>query len=200
VESRLVFTFKDGSLHEEHVAFSQQRVFTLVRYQLIQRGPSFPRQIDVTVDRGTSTYRVQSNEGEGDKTEVLKGEVDVPKDIYNGMLVTTLLNLPKRTSEMVNIMAFTPEPSVVKLELAFTGEQTIRIGDQSRKALNYAFRPDIGMIRKFFGQVLGQLPADFHYNCWILDDEVPAFVRFEGPLQLMGPIRSIELMSPRLAQ
>jgi hypothetical protein len=30
------------------------------------------------------------------------------------------------------------------------------------------------------------------------DDEVPAFVRFEAPLQLMGPILSIELMSPRL--
>ena len=43
-ESRLVFRFKDGSLHEEKVAFSQQRVFTLIRYQLTQRGPSSPEQ------------------------------------------------------------------------------------------------------------------------------------------------------------
>jgi hypothetical protein len=34
-ESRLVFRFKDGSLHDERVAFSQQRVFTLIRYQLV---------------------------------------------------------------------------------------------------------------------------------------------------------------------
>ncbi|WP_455379094.1 hypothetical protein, partial [Petrachloros mirabilis] len=27
VESHLAFTFKDGSLHDEHVIFSQQRVF-----------------------------------------------------------------------------------------------------------------------------------------------------------------------------
>src|SRR5207253_117159 len=40
VESHLVFRFKDGSLHEEKVAFSQQRVFTMIRYRLIQRGPS----------------------------------------------------------------------------------------------------------------------------------------------------------------
>ena len=43
VESSLVFTFNDGSLHQEHVAFSRLRVFTLIRYQLIQRGISFPK-------------------------------------------------------------------------------------------------------------------------------------------------------------
>jgi hypothetical protein len=198
VESRLVFTFKDGSLHEENVAFSQQRVFTLIRYQLVQRGPSFPKQIDVVMDRGTSTYRVRLNDGESGKDEVLTGEVDVPKDAYNGMLITALLNLPKGASEIVHVIAFTPEPSVIKLELAFTGEQSVRIGDQSRKALHYAFKPDIGPIRKFFGQVMGKLPADFHYDCYILGDEVPAFVQFEGPLQLMGPTLRIELVSPRL--
>jgi hypothetical protein len=53
VESRLVIRFKDGSLHDEKVTFSQQRVFTLLRYHLVQRGPSFPEQIDVSIDRGT---------------------------------------------------------------------------------------------------------------------------------------------------
>ena len=41
VESRLVFRFKDGFLHDEKVAFSQQRVFTLISYRLLQHGPSF---------------------------------------------------------------------------------------------------------------------------------------------------------------
>jgi len=44
VESQLVFRFKDGSLHDEKVAFSQQRVFTLIRYRLVQRRPSIPDQ------------------------------------------------------------------------------------------------------------------------------------------------------------
>lgn len=197
-ESRLVFRFKDGSLHDEKVAFSQQRVFTLIRYQLIQRGPSFPEQMEVVVDRGSSSFEIRARSGEDGKEKVLSGEIDMPKDAYNGMLVTTLLNLPKGATETVNVLAFVPEPTAIALELAFVGEQAIRVGDQSRKALQYAFKPDIGPVKKFLGTMLGKLPADFHYDCYILADEVPGFVRFEGPLQLMGPVLSIELISPQL--
>lgn len=197
-ESRLVFRFKDGSLHDEKVAYSQQKVFTLIRYQLTQRGPSFPDQMDVLIDRGTSTYEVRAKAGENGTEKVLTGNLEVPKDTYNGMIVTTLLNLPKGTNETVNVLAFVPEPTAISLELAFVGEQIVRVGDQSRKARHYAFKPDIGPIKKLLGTVLGKLPADFHYDCYILADEVPSFVRFEGPLQLMGPILNIELMSPQV--
>jgi hypothetical protein len=198
-ESRLVFRFKDGSLHDEKVAFSQQRVFTLIRYQLIQRGPSFPEQMEVVIDRGSSSYEIRARSGEDGKEQVLSGEIEVPKDTYNGMIVTTLLNLPKGATETVNVLAFVPEPTAIALELAFVGEQVIRVGDQTRKALQYAFKPDIGPVKKFLGTMLGKLPADFHYDCYILADEVPGFVRFEGPLQLMGPVLSIELISPQMA-
>jgi hypothetical protein len=43
VESRMTFHFKDGSLYDETVTFSQQQVFTMVAYRLVQRGPSFPK-------------------------------------------------------------------------------------------------------------------------------------------------------------
>jgi len=198
-ESRLVFRFNDGSLHDEKVAFSQQRVLTLIRYQLTQRGPSFPEQLDVVVDRGTSSYEVRSRSGQDGKEKVVTGEIDLPKDAYNGMIVTTLLNLPKGAQETVNVLAFVPEPTPIPLELAFVGEQVIRVGDQSRKAWLYAFKPDIGPVKKFIGTMLGKLPADFHYDCYILADDVPSFVRFEGPLQLMGPVLSIELISPQMA-
>ena len=198
VESRLVFRFKDGSLHDEKVAFSQQRVFTLIRYHLVQRGPSFPEQLDVSMDRGTAQYTVRSKAGEDGKEEVVTGAFDLPKDAYNGMVVTMLLNLPKGASETVNFLAFTPKPEVIKLELLLMGEHTVRIGDLSRKAVQYVFKPDIGMIRELVGKATGKIPAQFHYDCWILADEVPSFVRFEGPLQLMGQIVRIELMSPRL--
>jgi hypothetical protein len=199
VESHLVFNFKDGSLHDETVAYSQQHVFTMTRYHLAQRGPSFPDQIEVSIDRSTAEYKVRSKAGEDGKEEVLTGAFDLPKDVYNGMFVTMLLNLPKGASETVNFLAFTPAPEAIKLELFLMGERTVRIGDLSRKALQYVFKPDIGMIRKFFGKFLGKLPTDFHYDCWILADEVPSFVQFEGPLQLMGPVVRIELVSPRLS-
>ena len=58
--------------------------------------------------------------------------------------------------------------------------------------------PDIGMIRELLGKAIGKIPQEFHYECLILADEVPSFVQFEGPLQIMGPIMQIELVSSRL--
>jgi hypothetical protein len=77
--------------------------------------------------------------------------------------------------------------------------QPVRIGELSHKATQYVFKPQIGMIREFFGRVTGKLPTRFHYDCWILMDEVPAFIQFEGPLQIMGEILRIELVSPRMS-
>ena len=121
VENQLVFRFKDGSLHDEKVAFSQQRVFTLISYRLVQRGPSFPDQIDISIDRGTGEYTVRSQAGENEKEEVLTGQVDLPKDVYNGMLITMSKNLQKGADETVSVLAFTPAPQVVKVQSACRG-------------------------------------------------------------------------------
>jgi hypothetical protein len=198
VESQLVFRFKDGSLHDEKVAFSQQRVFTLISYRLVQRGPSFPDQLDVSIDRGTAQYTVRSQAGAQGKEEVLSGQVDLPKDVYNGMLITVSKNLQKGVDETVSMLAFTPAPQVVNVQLRTVDEQPIHIGDLSSTAMHYAFNPQIGMIGELLGKVTGKLPTQFHYDCWILVDAAPSFVKFEGPLQLMGPIVRIELASPRL--
>ena len=198
VENQLVFKFKDGSLHDEKVAFSQQRVFTLIRYRLVQRGPSFPEQIDISVDRGSAEYTVRLQAGENEKEEVLAGQVDLPNDLYNGMLISMTKNLQKGVDETVSVLAFTPAPHVIKVQVHAVDEQPVHIGDVSRKATQYVFIPQIGLMKEFFGKALGKLPADFHYNCWILVGAAPSFVQFEGPLQLMGQILRIELLSPRL--
>ncbi len=198
VENRLVFRFKDGSLHDERVAFSQQRVFTLISYRLVQRGPSFPEQLDVSIDRGTSEFTVRSKTGEQEKEEVVTGQVDLPKDVYNGMLITVSKNLQKGADETVSIHTFLPSPQVIKVQILAVDEQPVHIGDLSSKATQYMFKPQIGMIRELLGKVTGKLPAHFHYDCWIMVDEAPSFVKFEGPLQLMAPVVRIELVSPRL--
>jgi hypothetical protein len=200
VESQLVFHFKDGSLHDEKVAFSQQHVFTMVSYRLVQRGPSFPEQIDISIDRGTTEYTVRSKAGEKGKETVLTGQFDMPKDAYNGMLIMLLKNLQKGTDQTVSFLAFTPEPQVITLRLLVLGEQTIRIGEVPGKAVQYVFKPQIGTIRKWLGKALGKLPAHFHYDCWMLADEVSGFIKFEGPLQLMGQIVQIEVVTPRLPE
>lgn len=198
VESHLMFKFKDGSLHDEKVVFTQQRVFTLISYHLSQHGPSFPDQIDVSIDRASGEYTVRSKTGEEGKDEVLTGVFDLPKDVYNGMVITVLLNLPPGAGETVSFLAFTPKPEIIKLDLLPMEEYSVKIDEVSRRALHYVFEPDIGVIRELLGKATGKLPDQFHYNCWILADEVPSFVHYEGPLQLMGPIVRIQLVSPVL--
>ncbi len=198
VEGNLVFRFSDGSLHDERVTFSQNGVFTMIRYHMVQRGPFFPEQIDVAIDRGTAEYKVRFSAGKDGKEETRTGHIDLPKDVYNGMLVVVLKNLLKGANETVNVLAFTPEPQAIKLEILLGDEETVHIGDMSSKATRYVFKPQIGMIRGFLGKIAGKLPTDLHYDCWILAGEVPSFVQMEGPLQLMGPVVRIELVSPRL--
>lgn len=198
VESRLIFRFKDGSLHDEYVVFSQRRVFTMTSYHLIQHGPSFPEQLDASIDRETAEYKVRLA-GNGGKEQVRTGRFDLPEDTYNGMLIMVLKNLEKGADTTVNILSFGPEPEVFKLRLEIADKHSIQIGGNVSHVTRYAFKPQIGMINKVIGTVIGKVSANFHYDCWILAHDVPSFVQFEGPLQLMGPILRIDLVSPQLS-
>jgi hypothetical protein len=128
VDSRLVFRFKDGSLYDEGVSFTQKRVFTLQSYKLLQRGPSFPNTLDISIDRKTSEYHILTSQ-DGAPEQKLTGRIELPDDVANGMIVTMLRNLPPRRGETVHFLAFTPEPKVLDLKLVPTERTTIRIGD-----------------------------------------------------------------------
>jgi hypothetical protein len=41
--------------------------------------PSFPDQLDVSIDRGTAQYAVRSQVGAQGKEEVLSGQVELPR-------------------------------------------------------------------------------------------------------------------------
>src|SRR5262245_63666682 len=56
-DSRLTFRFKDGSLWDERVGFTQDKVFRVMSYHHIERGPFFPEAIEATFDRETGRYR-----------------------------------------------------------------------------------------------------------------------------------------------
>src|SRR5215813_12186990 len=65
ITSRLVFRFIDGSLHDETVQFRQSRQFEFVKDHLVQRGPSFPQPVEMTIDgaNGTATVHYTSDRG-----------------------------------------------------------------------------------------------------------------------------------------
>src|SRR5262245_43589301 len=47
VTARLVFRFKDGSLHDQTTVYSQRRQIQLISDRLIQKGPSFPYPLEM---------------------------------------------------------------------------------------------------------------------------------------------------------
>lgn len=193
VDSRMTFRFKDGSLYDEKVVFSQQHVFTLLSYRLVQRGPSFPESMDVSLDRKQGRYQVKSVEKGREKDS--SGTIELPPDVYNGMTSMLLKNLARGSSESVHYVAFTPTPRLIKLDLVPVGEQKLRIGEEEGQATRFAIRPKLGVAMGAIAALLGKTPAN--YECVIWTKDLPAFVRCDGPLRLKGPVYRIEQTNPR---
>jgi hypothetical protein len=110
------------------------------------------------------------------------------------MVLTVVKNLPKGASETVHMIAFTPKPLLIELELALVGEHEVMVGQLAKTAIHYVFKPHPGPWLELFARLLGRMPSDYH--AWIITEGVPAFVKFEGPLDPTGPIWRIELTSP----
>lgn len=188
-QSQLILHFKDGSLHHETVTFSQQRVFTMLSYRLVQSGPSFPETVEASLDRKTGTYKVRS--GREGKEEAESGKIELPPDVYNGLVPMLLKNLASGMSETIHVVAFTPKPRLIQLEMVPSGNQTLMSSDHARPATRYALKPKLGAALRFFATLLGKAPAD--QECVILTQDVPAFVRCDGPLYLKGPVWRVEI-------
>jgi hypothetical protein len=195
IHKTTVFRFKDGSLFEEKVVFSQQRVYTLRSYRLEQRGPAFTEDTKLSLDRATGKYRVETKSHKGGSAKVLEGTLNLPPDVYNGMIPTILRDLDKGAGATVHFIAFTPEPRIIQLDIAPSGGQKMMVGEVEVTAVHYVLKAKLGAWLKFFAKVLGRTPKDAH--AWILDGEVPAFVGFEGQLYPTDPVWRIELVSPR---
>jgi len=195
VESRMVFRFRDGSVLDETVVFTQQRVFLMKSYRLLQTGPAFAEDTDIALERASGKYRVKTTARKDAREQVLDGTLEMPPDTYNGMVLTVAKNLATGASETIHVVAFTPAARLVPVELAPAGVHEVLVGELTKSATRYAFKPKPGPWLRLLADVLGRMPPDSH--AWILTDEVPAFVRFEGPLHPAGALWRIELTSPR---
>jgi hypothetical protein len=195
MESRLTWRFRDGSLQDEFVTYLQRPVLKLLSYKQIQRGATFPGDVEVSFSREPSRYEVKQREKGKKETEELSGTLELPLDIYNGMTATILNNLTKDEIATGHIVAFTPKPRLVKTTMRAVGEDPVIVGDSRRSATRYLVDLEIGGIAGVFAKVAGKEPPDLKF--WVLGGSTPAFVKFEGPFFVEGPIWRIELSSPR---
>lgn len=194
VTSRLVFRFKDGSVHDETAVFRQRGQFLLLSDHLVQKGPAFERAIDMTIDRqaGQVTVRYSDDHGE-QKSEVEK--MELPPDLANGMIITLLKNInPKAMPKTLSYVAATPKPRLVKFELSVGGTERFTVAGSTRRATHYVLKVEIGGVAGVIAPLIGKQPEDSHI--WIMEGEAPAFVRSLASMAMGGPLWRTDLVSP----
>jgi hypothetical protein len=194
VTSRLVFHFKDGSVHDETAVFSQSRTFRLLSDHLVQKGPAFPHPMEVSIDSRSGQVTVRYKDEDGHE-RVATERIDLPTDVGNGLILTLIKNVrPDAAQTTVSMVAATPKPRLVKLVIKPAGEEPFSIGGSPRKAIHYVVNVEIGGVTGLIAPLVGKQPSDSHV--WILGGEAPAFVKSEGPLSPDGPSWRIDLLSP----
>jgi hypothetical protein len=189
VESVLALRFKDGSVREETTVFSQRGVFRLESYRLAQGGPSFPTQ-EVSFDRKTGRYQAKVQEKKESPEQSASGTMEMPPDLYNGLALVLLKNLPSPAGVAVRLAAFLPKPRLIKMELGPEGEDRVLVGGEARKVTRYLVKLEVGGLTGLLASLVGKDPPDLRY--WLVDGPVPAFARFQGAMYLNGPVWRLE--------
>ncbi|HEY3170419.1 MAG TPA: hypothetical protein VGK08_05390, partial [Thermoanaerobaculia bacterium] len=181
------------SLQEETAVFSQRRRFRLLSNHLVQRGPSFPHPVEVSID--TTSGRVMVRHRDNGEEKIIEERMELPSDLANGMMVTLLKNIdPHAPSTTVSMLFATPKPRLVKLEITPMGREPFSVGRASYKATRFNVKVEIGGLAGLIAPLLGKQPKDT--SVWIVGGDAPGFVRSEGQFYQGGPIWRIELASP----
>jgi hypothetical protein len=171
--------------------FSQQDRFRLLSDHLVQKGPAFPRPLEMSIDAGNYRVTVMYTDDEG-KSQRHVEPLDRPADLANGLVLTLLKNVdPGRLSLVRRGHAGTAARDAQR---ARRGQERFSTGGASRQAVPYMLHVHLGGFSGLFAPLFGKQPPDSHV--WILGGEAPAFVKAEQPLYAGEPVRRIELVSP----
>ena len=190
VTSRVTFRFRDRSIDEDTTVFTQRGTFHLISDHHIQRGPSFPKHIDVFIDALTGQITSRSKDG-----QIRQDHLDLPPDVSNGLPPNLLMNiLPSTPETKLSFVAPTEKPRLIQVSLKPAAEVPFTVGGSRRKAIDYVLHVELGGVSGIIAPILGKQPADYHI--WIFAGTSPAFIREEGQLYEGGPIWRIEQISP----
>lgn len=193
VTNRLVFHFRDGSLQDETAVFTQRKQFQLVSDHLIQRGPSFPHPMEMSIDAASG--RVTVRHRDGDKEQVIEERMELPPDLANGIVATLVKNLaPDAAPLTVPMVVAAPKPRLVKLLITRAGVERLSAGRNAYKMTRYNVKIEIGGIAGVVAPLIGKQPKDA--SVWILRGVAPGFVASESQFYQDAPLWRIELAAP----
>src|SRR5438128_5190485 len=155
VSSRLIFRFKDGSVYDDTTIFSQRGAFRVLSDHLVQRGPSFKQPMETSIDASSGQVTVRYKDQDGGE-KILRERRDLPPDIANRLLFTLVKHIqPNVPQTTVSMVATTPKPRVVKLEILPEGEKAIASGNTKHKTVRYVVKVKIGGVAGLMARLLG---------------------------------------------
>ena len=94
----------------------------------------------------------------------------------------------------MSFLAATPHPRLVRLKITPAGTDRFTTGGQTRSAIHYVLKVDIGGLSGLLAGLVGKQPPDSHV--WIAGGKAPAFIRADEPLYAGGPLWRIDIVAP----
>jgi hypothetical protein len=195
--SQVVYRFNDGSIDEETAVFSQRGVFRLISDHHIQKGPSFPKPVDITIlASGKVTTKSPGKSGQAEsKTE----HMDLPPDLANGLVLTYLVNLkPQSQATTLSMVAPGDKPRLIHISIKPEQEHAITIAGSRRQAIDYSLHIELGGVAGVIAPIIGKQPKDIHV--WVLKDAVPVFLREDGEFYSGGPTWHVQQAEANFAE
>jgi hypothetical protein len=198
VHARTVFHFRDGSIDDEETWYRQNTTFQLIRDHRIQKGPSYPKPSDITIDvpKGEVTWVDESDKSGDDGSKQSKSkQMKLPADLSNGMVPLLIQNLPRRATEMkLSYLAVDTKPRIVTLDIKPDGTDKVLVGVDGREADRFNIHTDIGGIAGVVAPIVGEQPPDI--KMWFVGGAISTFVRMQGPFYQKGPVWTVYLTAP----
>jgi hypothetical protein len=194
MRSVLTFRFLDGSLDEQVTTYTQGNVFRLIHDHHVQKGPSFPTPLDVSVDVPTGTVTWHSLKNGND--EVTSQHMKLPDDLANGLVPLLTENVPPGSAGLaVSWVAIAVRPMIVTLTIQPDhGSDT---APPLQHASRYLLHVELHGLALLLAPMLNKQPADLHV--WVTDASQPSFLRMHGPFYQGGPVWTVQSLGEEIA-
>ena len=118
----------------------------LLSYRLVQKGKSFKRPTDMSLNASTGQVTVRYTDEDGQE-KTITDRPKLPADLANGMVSTPLRDLRSQNAEDDSIhVGGDTQAETRKLDISPVGEDSFTVGGSGAKAMKYVVKVDIGGI------------------------------------------------------
>jgi hypothetical protein len=94
---------------------------------------------------------------------VAGGKFEMPADLYNGMALILVKNLPGGAGARVHMAVFTPDPRLIEMEWSWEGQDEVLLGGSAIKTMRSLVKLKIGGLTGAIASVVGKSPPDLRY-------------------------------------